>query len=259
MLVPLLAGAASAAPRCPEGMVFIAGGSFTMGHAKAKPTDDRGPTHQVTVSAFCLDQYEVTVRAWQACEASGACTATKTYSGCNASRPAFVDHPINCVSWPQAAAYCRAKGQRLPTEAQWEFAARGTDGRRFPWGNAKPDLKRAHWSTAGNFFIDTVSPGSKKAGVSPFGVHDMAGNVCELVADVWAPRYPKDAQVDPVGPDEGEYRVCRGGSLNNRDGEALSSTFRRHGYSGDSTDELTGFRCASAPGPEEAPAAPAAP
>ncbi len=233
---------------CKEGMVFVAGGTFTMGNPKAK--DDRGPAHQVTLSPFCIDAHEVTVRQWLACVESGACTQTTTdFQGCNAPRPAFAEHPINCVSWPQAIAYCKAQGLRLPSEAQWEFAARGVEGRRFPWGNAKPDLKRAHWSTAGNYFVDSVLPGTKKAGATPSGIFDLAGNVCELVADVWAPRYPAGAQTDPTGPEKGEYHVCRGGSFNNRDAEALTSTFRRHGYSGQSTDELTGLRCVADPQP----------
>ncbi|MCB9732598.1 MAG: SUMF1/EgtB/PvdO family nonheme iron enzyme [Deltaproteobacteria bacterium] len=229
---------------CPAGMQYVPGGTFTMGDPKAD--DDRGPAHEVTLSPYCIDTYEVTAKAYAACQKDGACSETQTYSGCNVPREKFADHPANCVTWEQARDYCAHVGKRLPTEAEWEMAARGTDGRRFPWGNQKPTLSRAHWSTGGHLYIDTVKPGSKKGGASPYGVQDMAGNVCELVSDVWAPRYPSGAQTDPQGAASGEYHVCRGGSYNNRDADAISATMRRHGYSTGSTDELTGFRCAMA-------------
>lgn len=227
---------------CPDGMVPIPGLTFTMGDAKAK--DHRAPARKVTVSPFCIDKTEVTTTAWRACEASGACPRIERDTLCNVDDDAYADHPINCVTWEGADAFCRSVGKRLPTEAEWEAAARGTDGRRWPWGNARPTIRHAHWTTGGKWRTRTAKVGSYPRGASPFGVLDMAGNVCELVADHYGP-YPDRDEVDPSGPDSGAYRICRGGSLNNRDGDALSATFRRMGYRPGSTDELTGVRCAA--------------
>jgi len=243
---------------CPEGMVPIPAGTFTMGLRGAK--DDRGPTREVTVSAFCMDRTEVTTGAWLACERAGRCdparrlTLPPGYEGepprsfCNIDnldREGISDHPINCMSWANADQYCRAQGKRLPTEAEWEYAARGSDNRRFPWGNQRPTRQHGHWST-GRLLVDTAPVGTYPRGASAFGLLDMAGNVCELVADRYAARYPSEAQSDPRGPATGDERVCRGGSLNNRDADAISATFRRRG-SMVVGDDLTGFRCASDP------------
>ena len=224
---------------CPSGMVPIPAGEFQMGVPSA--TDDRGPAQTKAVAAFCIDRLEVTTADYRACVARGVCTPTGGSSTCNEPGTERGQHPINCVSHPQAEAYCRQRGARLPTEAEWEYAARGTDGRRYPWGNAPPTRSRAWSSLGGRLQTHTAPVGQRRAGASPFGVEDMAGNVCELVAGLWSPRYGQPPGDNP----NTQYHVCRGGSLNNRDRQSLEATFRRHGYNGDSTDELTGVRCAA--------------
>jgi formylglycine-generating enzyme required for sulfatase activity len=153
----------------------------------------------------------------------------KRYSRwCNGTdRPA---HPINCVDWDQAMAYCRWKGKRLPTEAEWEYAARGNDGRIFPWGNEAPSAKRlnvcgsecaamakrelsAEWPAYYNDddgWAATAPVGSYPEGASPFGALDMAGNVAEWTAD-WYGVYSTKAETNPQGPRTGTSRVSRGG------------------------------------------------
>jgi len=230
---------------CPDGMIPIPGVSFTMGKAGAK--DDQGPAHKVSLSPYCIDRTEVTAKAYRACMAAGACQApVYDEARCDALHEERGDHPANCATWDAADGYCRWAGKRLPTEAEWELAARGQDGRSFPWGNAAPSKARVVASLNGRWLTDTASVGSVPQGASPWGALDMSGNVCELVSDYYA-EYAADAVTDPKGPASGKLHVCRGGSLNNRDGDAISTTFRRVGYSTGSSDELTGFRCAATP------------
>ncbi|MBK6579843.1 MAG: SUMF1/EgtB/PvdO family nonheme iron enzyme [Sandaracinaceae bacterium] len=140
--------------------------------------------HEESVGAFCMDRTEVTAGAYAACT-SEACQGVDQQGWC-ADAEEHVEHPRNCVSWQQASAYCAWRGARLPSDAEWEYAARGTDGRLFPWGNEPPDETRARWNNA---FTESErwsrmrsSPvGSYPGGASPFGVLDMAGNVSEWV------------------------------------------------------------------------------
>ncbi|PIE19433.1 MAG: hypothetical protein CSA66_02360 [Proteobacteria bacterium] len=233
---------------CPEGMVRIEAGTFTMG--KRGASGDRGPAHEVTLSAYCIDETEVTVAAYRRCVDGGGCEAPREGKHCNFGLGGREDHPVNCVTWAQADRYCRWIGGRLPTEAQWERAARGDDGRRFPWGSARATRRRAHFSK-GAWLTDSLPVKSLPKGKSPYGLWQMAGNVCELVSDYYAERYPERPVTDPQGPDSGSRRVCRGGSFNNRRADAISTTFRRRGYSPGSTDELTGMRCAADPAEAE--------
>jgi len=202
------------APSCPSGMVLIPAGSFIMGDADAESAYAQ-PPHMVTLSAFCLDLTEVTVAAWRGCTAAG-CTAPDTGSMCNwsTSPGARESHPINCVSWSQARSYCLSRGGDLPTEAQWEYAARGPDATNhiFPWGNATPAAQLC-WSGGGTTRTSTCAVQSFPAGNSPFGIFDMAGNVAEWMLD-WAAPYSAAAATDPSGPIVGEYRSYRGGAWN---------------------------------------------
>ena len=195
------------------------------------------PRHRVHVDGFYVDRYEVTnalferfVKAtghkttaeregdgfvwqqkdgkWQLVKVDGASWRTPTGPGSSSQAP----HPVVQVSWSDAEAYCRWAGKRLPTEAEWEKAARGTDGRRYPWGN--------EWDPAkanGNMTVKATSPvGAYTAGMSPFGVHDMAGNVWEWVADWFAQDYYQQSpERNPSGPTTGASRVLRGGSWDN--------------------------------------------
>ena len=211
-----------------------------MGSPEGEGEADEHPQHEVTLSSYCIDTTEVTVAAYAACVAAKRCSAAplttnlstllakdvKRYSRlCNRNdRP---DHPINCVDWDRAVAYCTWQGKRLPTEAEWEYAARGNDGRVYPWGNEAPNGKRLNMCGGkcvgvatrelpmetvpdGNGDWDTTPVGSYPEGASPFGALDMAGNVAEWTAD-WYDSYATQAETNPQGPSRGTSRVTRGG------------------------------------------------
>ncbi|MBI5529083.1 MAG: SUMF1/EgtB/PvdO family nonheme iron enzyme, partial [Deltaproteobacteria bacterium] len=194
----------------------VPAGSFQMGCNSAVDTEcdgDENPYHAVSVPAFKVDKYELTVGEYQACVDAGGCTAAGTGGSCNYGVSGRDSHPINCVDWTQAKAYCTWAGKRLPTEAEWEKAARGTDGRKYPWGNDALDCDHAVHSVSPCSNSSTAPVGSKPAGVSPYGAEDMVGNVWEWVEDWYHDSYtgaPADgsAWVTPTGT----YRVLRGGS-----------------------------------------------
>ena len=172
---------------------------------------DEEPVHPVELEAFWIYQTEVTTSQYRACVEAGACMPPALLEFYH--DPLFDDHPVVYVDWYSAEAYCAYAGGRLPTEAEWEKAARGTDGRIFPWGDSvecgKANLKGC---TQGL----TAPAGVFLEGASPYGVLDMAGNVGEWVADWYAPEYYQvSPSVNPTGPEEGEMRVARGGSWKN--------------------------------------------
>ncbi len=202
-------------PSCPEGMVSIPGGTFEMGSSFGGEDDER-PVTRVTVSGYCLDRTEVTVRAYAQCVSAGSCSTSGTDqdSRCNFRHSDRGEHPMNCVDWSQAEAFCRWRGGRLPTEAEWEYAARGTDGRTYPWGNDAPTDSRLRWSGgcgSAACIGGTAPVGRYPSGASPFGVQDMAGNVWEWVSD-WYGAYPGGSSSNPRGAYQGSSRVVRGGS-----------------------------------------------
>jgi formylglycine-generating enzyme required for sulfatase activity len=223
-----------------EGMTQIAAGSFTMGSTEG--SDDEQPPHRVDLVAFWMDQREVTAGQYQACVTSGACSQASQTANCNAGRADRVDHPANCITWPQAEAYCTWAGKRLPTEAEWEMAARGLDGRRFPWGDDYPAPSRMNYN---NLVGSTVPVGSYPGDSSFYGILDMGGNVHEWTADWYgAGYYSTSPMTDPTGPATGLARVGRGASW--RVGiplEALTATVRLT-FLPATADNALGFRCA---------------
>ena len=222
-------------------MLQIPTGTTAMGcrTADVECGPDQRPQHRVALDAFEIGQTEVTVSQYSRCVAAGHCAEPRLQSGCD--YPQGSDHPMNCVSWPEAAAYCAWLGARLPTEAEWEMAARGDTDRIYPWGNAPPSCDRA---VMGFCAGGTQPVGSKPAGASPFGALDMCGNVWEWVADWYAPDYyawsPRD---DPRGPRSGTERVRRGGGWANAFLPPLRISYRAHAKP-EERNIYVGFRCA---------------
>lgn len=273
------ASASAAAPvaaACPKGTIAIPGGSFFMGSDDDLPSEK--PAHQVTLSPFCMDQFEVTVERYKACSDAGRCKRAGTSNVwekitdkeskafdplCTIRDPAGkANHPINCVDWEMADKFCKEQGERLPTEAEWEFAARGPDGRKYPWGDDDP-AGGGHVNACGkecvawglkngidekamydvdDGFANTAPVGSFPKGASRYGVMDVVGNVWEWVADYYAP-YGKDESKDPKGPDSGDERVIRGGAWNASYPSWVRPTFRYHDAPTKRSYGI-GFRCA---------------
>jgi formylglycine-generating enzyme required for sulfatase activity len=264
-------------------MARIEGGKFFMGSDDKDADPDERPAHQVTLSPYCIDLYEVTAGEYKACSDVGECKRApvevdwkdirpnekKAFSPlCNArvaTDPDRAQHPINCVDWDMAATYCASKKKRLPTEAEWEFAARGPDGRRYPWGDEAPDKTRMNacgkeciawgqkngvmmaYNGKGMFpeddgFAATAPVGSFPDGKSRYGLFDVVGNVWEWTSD-WDGKYAPDPVTDPTGPKMGERRIVRGGAFNGvmpswvRPSQRYSDVPNAHSHA-------YGFRCA---------------
>jgi eukaryotic-like serine/threonine-protein kinase len=272
---PSAATAPSAPPACPEGMVAIPPGNFFMGSDDDLPMEK--PAHRVSLRGFCMDKREVSARAYRACSDRGDCKRAGTANRvagisakekraydelCTVADDARLDHPVNCVDWSMADRFCRAAGRRLPTEAEWEFAARGSDGRRYPWGDAAPTSKHLNacgaecvaWGKKRGLSLEamyadddgwagTAPVGSFPLGASPFGVDDVVGNVWEWVADWYGPYGPEDVD-GPAGPKGGETRVIRGGGWNGAQPSWVRPTFRYHDAPTTRSHGI-GFRCAA--------------
>lgn len=229
-LVPFDAGHADEPPPAMRDapMVALQGATFTMGSAEK----NESPAHPVAVASFSIDPREVSVADFRACVAAGRCAvdALASLPGCAWGTPGAEQHPMNCVDWNEADIYCRWLGRRLPTEAEWEFAARGAAGRAYPWGNQPPSAERACFERG-----DTCPTGSRPSGATPEGVHDLAGNVWEWTASPYCPYSRPDC--DSV------ERAVRGGSYTAREGAKLKATVRS-GHVATLRERYLGFRCA---------------
>lgn len=218
----------------PGEMVAVAAGEFTMGCDARNCGGDEQPAHVVTLGAFEIDRTEVTQAAYTACIIDGACTVPSCDWSCD--QPEL---PAGCVMWAQANAFCNWAGKRLPTEAEWEKAARG-DGGTYPWGDDAPSCSRANMAGC----HDGLQPvGSAPDGASPYGALDMAGNVVELVADWYdAGYYLTSPATDPKGPETGKRYSGRGGGFKS-DSDFLRAS-KRDWYDPTDTAVSLGFRCA---------------
>jgi formylglycine-generating enzyme required for sulfatase activity len=220
-------------------MVLVPAGEFTMGHEKWDA--DEKPVHRVYLDAYYMDKYEVTTAKYGGfMQTTGREQPTK-WKDVNHSTDG--ERPVVGVTWHDADAYCRHHGKRLPTEAEWEKAARGTDGRLFPWGDEEPTSLRANFGAAWIGYETLAAVGSLDAGKSPYGIHDLAGNAWEWVAD-WYDMgyYQKSPDRNPTGPTRGGSKVLRGGSWYNMLYD-LRSTNRNY-YSPKNAYFDVGFRCA---------------
>ena len=234
-----------------DDMVCVEAGPFRMGcnmELDANCSATEFPYHEVELDRFAIDVQEVTVAAYRACVEAGACSEPDP---CNWARPDADDHPINCVDWEQAQAYCAWVGKRLPTEAEWEKAARGTDERTYPWGEDEPDCTRAVIVSdegEGCGGGGTHPVGSRPAGASPYGALDMIGNVEEWVSDWFdSAAYAESSGVNPQGPEQGSHRIVRGGTWRSSDPRTTRAAWR-WGNVPAVRYEAGGFRCAKSLG-----------
>lgn len=224
-------------------MVLIPAGDFWMGTDIAAGLSDERPRHKVWLDAYSLDTYEVTTRRY-----SRFLQETR-------QKPPWLwelvkleihgDRPVVGVSWFDAEAYCRWAGKRLPTEAEWEKAARGTDERLYPWGNAPPTPELANYALGARFsYSQALMPvGHYENAKSPYGIYDLAGNVWEWVQDWYDPLYyERSPERNPSGPQSGEFKVLRGGSWSELPKYLL--TYGRFKLPPETRNSYIGFRCA---------------
>lgn len=260
-------------------MIYVPEGEFTMGgvaddavaecengqnpgNCKPDAFLDEEPLHVVNLSAYYIDKYEVTNGLYQECVNSGTCaspieSSSETYPNYYTNSE-FNDYPVIFVDWNMANTYCEWRGARLPSEAEWEKAGRGTDERIYPWGNT--------FNSYGNFcdkkclniidiganqayddgYIDTAPVDSYPEGISPYGVYNLAGNVWEWVADIYSDTYYGiSPAANPKGPDTGDNHVLRGGAFNSYK-HVLRSLNRINSNEGGNN---VGFRCAKEANP----------
>jgi len=227
-------------------LLYVPAGNFLMGSADSDPDAqaDEKPQHTIYLDAFWIDQTDITNKMYALCVSTGACNQpSNTFSFAHPSyygNSAFDNYPVMWVTWYDATAYCRWAARQLPTEAQWEKAARGTDGRIYPWGNETPDSSLLNYNrTAG----DVTAVGSYPDGASPYGVLDMAGNVFQWVNDWDSDTYYESSPAsNPLGPDFGQARGQRGNDWENGGSGVRSAA--RYGIIPSFSNQADGFRCA---------------
>lgn len=225
-------------------MMFVPAGEFTMGSNDGD--SDEKPPHPVTLDEFWIDKFEATNALYKKCVAAGKCqppNPTESYTrDAYYGNSQFDNYPVIYVSWNDATRFCEWAGRRLPTEAEWEKAARGTDGRIYPWGNTFDNNRLISFEGK---FGDSAAVGSYPSGASPYGVMDMAGNVWEWIADWYGNNYYSNSpKLNPPGPTIGERRGLRGGAWSNK-GQDSARVANRDSNVPDDRYFDVGFRCAA--------------
>jgi formylglycine-generating enzyme required for sulfatase activity len=224
-------------------MVEIPEGPFTMGFDGTQSLEDERPKHQVRLPTFFMDLHEVTTVQYASFLAATNRAAPWQWESVNLAQHA--DRPVIGVDWTDAETYCRWKGKRLPTEAEWEKAARGADGRLYPWGNQAPTTNLANFALGARFsYSQVLMPvQSYEQGKSPYGLYHMAGNVWEWVQDWYGVNYYEvSPEHNPQGPEQGQFKVLRGGSWSDLPKYLL--TYGRFKLSPETRNSYVGFRCA---------------
>ena len=240
-------------------MVKVEAGSFVRGSKAGEGREVEEPQKTITLTKpFWIDRLEVTVADFRACVEAGGCKAAEFRTQkereegkgrpatCNFGQEGRDQHPMNCISWHGAVAYCGWAGKRLPTEAEWEKAARGADGRAYPWGEEAPTCQNTCMEDHGLFGCGartTCPVGSKPSNVSPVGALDMVGNAYEWVADTYAKdAYARVPDTDPSLQDKGAERTIRGGAYSS-DAKGVRAA-QRSSSPVDEKISFVGFRCA---------------
>lgn len=218
-------------------LIEIPEGSFLMGSSK-DPHSANYPEHLIKLSNFYIDKFEVTNRAYRICVFHDGCELPVKGNPFY-NNPLFLDYPVVYIDWGQAKAYCKWSGGSLPSEAEWEKAARGERGNLWPWGKEAPSQERANF---GDMIGTLVSAYTYPDGESQYGVVNMAGNVREWVADMFNPTYYKRSpSKNPTGPNNGDNRSLRGGSF--LDDANQISSYNRFQHEPGSAGINRGFRC----------------
>lgn len=230
----------------PAVLVRVAGGTFQMGTPEGSGLDSERPVHGQTVGTFFLDRTEVTVGAYGLCVQARGCTPPATGPDCNFGQPGRELHPVNCVSWEQATAYCAQQGKRLPSEIEWEYAARGPLASTYPWGEEAP-ASQLCWSGAGLRLgtcpVDSF-PRTLLGRPDPSGLADLGGNVWEWVQD-WKCGYPLAGVSGGVLCSTVE-KTLRGGSFG-QDNPVYVRAMVRDNHRPTNQNHKLGFRCATSP------------
>jgi len=223
--------------------VEVPEGEFAMGADGGQALEDERPLHRVWLGDFSMDLHEVTT--WQYAAFLDAAARQVPWQWNTVDLSQHGDRPVIGVDWSDADAYCRWKGKRLPTEAEWEKAARGTDARLYPWGNWAPTKELANFALGARFSYSQVllPVQSYEQGKSPYGLYHMAGNVYEWVQDWYATHYYETSpDRNPQGPEQGQFKVVRGGSWSDLPKYLL--TYGRFKLPPETRNSYTGFRCA---------------
>lgn len=217
--------------------VYVPAGEFLMG--KPGEPDVNSPQRTIYLDAFWIDQMEVSNAMYEKCVKDGECSLPALSENPYYGKWVYRNYPVAYANWTQAVAYCEWAGRRLPTEAEWEKAARGTDGRKYPWGNEAPNPRYANY--AESLIGEAVPVDRYPMGASPYGALNMVGNMREWVADWFSDSYYSEMpEKNPIGPDEGFERSLRSGAYDAVD--LLVS--KRYKHQPQSAGLSRGFRCA---------------